>query len=498
MNYIIFFILFLILIWILILYIVYKGNSRIISLYGPTLMIKTEKGRNFIYKISMHKFWDYYGVFSIIFLLIGMVFTIGLLIWEAIIVVTVPKVVKPSPLSILGIPGINPYIPVLYGVIALIIAVLLHEFSHGIESARNKINIKSLGILLFIIPVGAFVEPDEEQIKNEKSIVRMKIFSAGPVTNLIIAILSLIIMIMIVDTSIPISNGVVVLSSGNNFLNPGDIILKIDNITVNSTIINRLDINPGENVSLLIIHNNKQYHKNIISGVYVNNVIKYSPAYESGIKPGMIIIKLGNYTIKNISSFESIFYKFQPGKNVTILFYYNGNIEKISVTLADKYSFYNTYYPSYNNIQYKGEPFLGIVPLYLNITYSDPYSIYSLFSNPFSQGLFNGFLHLISMPFSGLEPLPSYLYSISITPINPYYFWFIVNIFYWLFWINLMLGLTNLLPLIPLDGGYLFKDLFIYICKDKKEYEKLAENVSTIVSFLILFLLLWQIYFIYF
>ena len=37
-------------------------------------------------------------------------------------------------------------------------------------------------------------------------------------------------------------------------------------------------------------------------------------------------------------------------------------------------------------------------------------------------------------------------------------FWIISNAFYWVFWLNLMVGLTNALPAVPLDGGYIFKD----------------------------------------
>ncbi|MGC8585098.1 MAG: site-2 protease family protein [Thermoplasmata archaeon] len=498
MNYVIFTIFFLIILWIIILYIVYKKKSNYISLYGPTIMLKTERGKKFIQDISKHRIWDYYGIFSIIFLIIGMVFTVGFLIWEAIIIITIPRVYTPSPLSILGIPGINPYIPVLYGIIALIVAVVLHEFSHGIESARNNVKIKSLGVLLLIIPVGAFVEPDEEQLKSEKSLVRMKIFSSGPVTNLILAIISLLIMIMIVNTSVPVSSGAVILSSSNTSLMPGDIILKIDNMSVNSTILNSINLNPGKNVSVLVLHDGKRYYENVMAGIYINSVLKNSPAYISGMKPGMVLIKMDGYILNNITYFQKILYRFSPGERVNFTVYYNKNILNISLLLIDKYSFYEKYYPSYNNMEYKSQPFIGIVPLYMNITYTDPESIYLLFSRPFSSGPFNGFLHIISLPFSGLEPLPSYLYPIFITPINPGYFWFTVNVFYWLFWINLMLGLTNLLPLIPLDGGYLFRDLFIFFYKDRKDYEKFADKISTVISFFILFLLIWQIYFLYF
>jgi hypothetical protein len=37
-------------------------------------------------------------------------------------------------------------------------------------------------------------------------------------------------------------------------------------------------------------------------------------------------------------------------------------------------------------------------------------------------------------------------------------FWILANVFYYLFWLNMLLGIFNTLPAIPLDGGYVFKD----------------------------------------
>ncbi len=36
---------------------------------------------------------------------------------------------------------------------------------------------------------------------------------------------------------------------------------------------------------------------------------------------------------------------------------------------------------------------------------------------------------------------------------------FLVNLFFWLIWVNILLGFTNLIPMIPFDGGHLFKDI---------------------------------------
>ena len=55
-------------------------------------------------------------------------------------------------------PGSTIYVPLGYGLISLATVLIVHEFSHGILSRVEKINIKSVGLLLFTILPGAFVE----------------------------------------------------------------------------------------------------------------------------------------------------------------------------------------------------------------------------------------------------------------------------------------------------------------------------------------------------
>jgi membrane-associated protease RseP (regulator of RpoE activity) len=37
-------------------------------------------------------------------------------------------------------------------------------------------------------------------------------------------------------------------------------------------------------------------------------------------------------------------------------------------------------------------------------------------------------------------------------------FWFVVQLLFWCGWFNFVVGTFNALPLIPLDGGYIFKE----------------------------------------
>ena len=36
---------------------------------------------------------------------------------------------------------------------------------------------------------------------------------------------------------------------------------------------------------------------------------------------------------------------------------------------------------------------------------------------------------------------------------------FLVNMAFWLIWLNFLLGFTNLIPMVPFDGGHIFRDM---------------------------------------
>ena len=71
--------------------------------------------------------------------------------------------------SYLLLPGLNPVIPVIYGIIGIVVAVVIHEGMHGIIARRLKIAVRSTGLLFFlIVPIGAFVEIDDKEIQKSK------------------------------------------------------------------------------------------------------------------------------------------------------------------------------------------------------------------------------------------------------------------------------------------------------------------------------------------
>ena len=118
---------------------------------------RTKRGKKFIEWLSRAKrFWRYYGNFAIGIVFVCAILMAFTLVWTAIVISTTPAVRKPSPEMLLGLPGVNPIIPLWYGIFAIAIAIVLHEFAHAILSRVGDLKLKSMGILFFIVPVGAF------------------------------------------------------------------------------------------------------------------------------------------------------------------------------------------------------------------------------------------------------------------------------------------------------------------------------------------------------
>jgi len=74
-------------------------------------------------------------------------------------------------------------IPFWFWIIVVGTILIPHELFHGIMARAEKIKLKSVGLLLLAIFPGAFVEPDEKQLKKSKILTKLRIFSAGSFAN---------------------------------------------------------------------------------------------------------------------------------------------------------------------------------------------------------------------------------------------------------------------------------------------------------------------------
>ncbi len=149
-----------------------------ISTFGPLpiLMIRTTKGLKLLDILARPKFyWRVFANLGIWLMFVGMIAMFLVIALSDIALYTsflnnnVPEPGKYSaPRNILLIPGVNEFIPFTWGVIALVVTLVVHEFSHAILCRVEDIRVKSMGILLALVPVGGFAEPDEEQLFGKK------------------------------------------------------------------------------------------------------------------------------------------------------------------------------------------------------------------------------------------------------------------------------------------------------------------------------------------
>ena len=492
--------------WAILLIILYKMKKLKgpVTLYGPALMIKTKRGLGLIKKIAKSKFWKYYGNFAVAFSLLIMIGVFLLILWQAFLVTTIPSSEAPSPVQALGIPGINPIIPVGYGILGLVIAIVIHEFSHGFLVAFQKLKLKSIGVLLLIVPIGAFVEPDEEELWQAGKKKRMRVFAAGPTSNLLLAIFIVILLVGLGSGVTPKYEAFYVASNFQD--NPnydqlpiGTVILEINGTPIKSyeDFINVNAPLPGDFVDLKIsLEGEKSI--SVYSGVIVSSVLKGYPAYEAGIRPGWIFYSINSSIVRNQHDFYEILNQTKSGMPVEIKMFRPPNQwMNLTVTLADKYEYFEKYAPQLNREWYRGKGFLGVNAGYLGIGLGDAKYLKSLVFNPYQYAktppdFFRATMGYIALPFMGLMPFPQNLEHLYDVPFNG--FWVLVNSLYWIFWLNLMLGMTNLLPAVPLDGGYIFRDFVTYIGEKLKikEPKKFGNSVALAFSLMVLFLILWQ------
>ena len=102
-----------------------------------------------------------------------------------------------SPGGTFLLPGVN--LPLFEGVIALSIVMIVHEGAHAVLARLAKVPVLSSGIVIFgIIPVGAFVEPDEKKLLKVERGKQTRVLVAGSTSNFITSCVVFIVFIGLV------------------------------------------------------------------------------------------------------------------------------------------------------------------------------------------------------------------------------------------------------------------------------------------------------------
>jgi membrane-associated protease RseP (regulator of RpoE activity) len=168
-------------------------DGKVVFLY------KTKIGLKLMKRLAKFKrLINIYSTAGVFVCILGIGFALYLFLPYLYLMITHPTTTFPAvaplfPISISlhGIP-ILVGVPILYILLSIIVLATLHEASHGVVALSKNIKVKStgFGFLFGVLPL-AFVEPDEKQILKAKRIDRLRIFSAGAFTNVVLGFLFL-------------------------------------------------------------------------------------------------------------------------------------------------------------------------------------------------------------------------------------------------------------------------------------------------------------------
>jgi membrane-associated protease RseP (regulator of RpoE activity) len=388
-----------------------------IAFYGPIMAIKTNRIGFFDKFAAFRTFFRFYGTAGVIAVIIVSVFiTLMLFISVRYTLLVQPEptgIYKPQ--NILLLPGINEYVPSTLAVwLAFIITIAIHEFGHAILCRVENIKVKTMGALIAVIPIGFFVEPDEEELDRTKGMAKVRMFGAGITNNLVVGFSCFILLILCMGLVIPVSQP-------------------------------------------------------IIHGVY-----KDYPAASAGIPPGSIVTAVNGVTVNSRAEVSSILNTTKPGNTLTLTVEKDRIVKDYPLTL--------TAWPG--DIPDRTSGFMGV-------EYYDGTAVLSVI-----QGMVSpiGFFQFLIVPFandSGIQFLRILAFE---TPDTTYYlvpfegYWGVVHLLFWCGWINLNVGIFNAIPMIPLDGGYIFKEGVDRLL-DRRGLLKYSGYVTGAVSYLMLVVL---------
>lgn len=369
MNGIYYYLIAFVIIWMLVGLFHDRLSNHGVELNFPVIMWKTQRLRGLISRISnlSPTFWRWYMNIGIIVAYGAMIF----ITWT--LLSTLPDVFETSSVSVVipgvEMPGSSIYIPFIYGLIALATVLVVHEFSHGIQSVGEKIPIKSIGLLLFAIIPGAFVEPDEDELKKAKKSSRLRVYSAGSVANITLALIALL-LVSLLSMGIP------------TFFDE--------------------------------------------HGIEIDRIVTDSPS-DGILKEGMVIESINDESINDSDSYVDVIGSFKPGDNVSVQ------------------------------------------------TDQGTYSVV-LDKNPNNS----------SKGFFGIQAAKHFdLVNDSLGSI-PWILFELIELFQWVAVLNLGIGLFNLLPLKPLDGGYLVEILLSYKLPEK-HYKPIVNALSAVMAMIVIF-----------
>ena len=183
---------------------------------GPIVTVHTKRGRALLDRLAAPKrLWRAWGNFGVGIALVLMVGSFLAVLLSAIGTLTDPQTAGfVRPQDALVIPGVNQFLPLAAAVdivIGLLVGLVVHEGGHGLLCRVEDIEIDSMGIaLLAFVPMGAFVQPDEESQETADRGGKTRMFAAGVTNNFLVTAISFALLFVIVGSLVSVASGVAV------------------------------------------------------------------------------------------------------------------------------------------------------------------------------------------------------------------------------------------------------------------------------------------------
>jgi len=189
------------------------GEYKRFEFHYGLVMLRTRRFQSAMDRLGRAKISRPAGWFLLLFMPVACGIALFLFLSEASILLS-PKgpavgsfVRSVGPLANLALPGINPYLPIADGWIALLVAMVIHEGAHGIIARSRGLPVKSAGLILFlVVPIGAFVDVDEDAMKIAKGADSGRVWAAGAGINFVVGVVCLLLLFGVVSTMKPSSN----------------------------------------------------------------------------------------------------------------------------------------------------------------------------------------------------------------------------------------------------------------------------------------------------
>jgi regulator of sigma E protease len=267
-------------------------------------------------------------------------------------------------------------------IVSLFVAMCLHELGHFITSKRAGVKVEEFGIgipprifgikrgetiySLNAIPIGAFVKAAGENdptvprsLAGKGPWTRLGIYAAGPLINIFLAFILLSAFLALPYSVIASDGGIMVRAVVENSpaeqagIEPGDVILAvagqpIQNSADLSNMVNSVEA--GTEIGLTLLRDRQEVSKTLkprfdeeqqqqVIGVYtgwniVSQVDEASPSYEAGIRAGDTIYAINGQLTYNDDSMSGALDSIEEGGELDILLLRGGNQTAVSLTNA--------------------------------------------------------------------------------------------------------------------------------------------------------------------